>query len=324
MISYFIAGAMWALWLTFIVVRRRRTRHTVTWSAFTIAVSMTLNLDPVFIRVDKALGGNNWADLIGNGTLMIGLFLLARGVTYAHPFRSRYGKIALGFPALLAAMAVTTTAFLFINRGATTTAFMAELGTQPAAAAYSITQYVYFALVISALGISCLHEVTRTTGGARIAVILILTGTVLGLATCVLIVAMDIVHLVGDEPLLSALQIVYDPMYAGTIGLLCAGLALGPIVRAVSNARRWGTTARLVRELRPAWEAAVELRPSLTRLGALGMNTRSAEETLYRQVVEIRDVAGQSSGAYQLTPSDESLLEAAEAHLLVKSSPSLA
>lgn len=323
MISYFIAGCMWLLWLTFILLRRRRTRHTITWSAFAIALSMTLNLDPVFIAVDKLLGGNNWADLIGNGTLMIGLFLLARGVTYAHPFRTRYGRIALGSPALVMAVTIAAIAFVLIDRGETTTAFMAELGAQPAAAVYSITQYAYCGIVISALGISCLYEVSRTTGSARVAVALILTGTVLAAATCILIIAMDVVHLVGNEPVLGALQTVYDPMYAGAIAFLCAGLALGPIMRTVSNTRRWATTARLVRELRPAWETAVMLRPSLTRLGVLTMSARSAEETLHRQVVEIRDVAGQSSGIILLTATDESLLEIAEEHLMTRSAPAL-
>ena len=129
---------MWALVASLLIVRRKRADRSITYAAIAIAIAMTLNVDAVYAAVDPVLGSTNIATLIADALLMIGLFFLGRGVMRTGEYRPQLVRAVVSCPTLLASLAAITIAFSFIDRGTTTTRFMADLGAQPATATYSI------------------------------------------------------------------------------------------------------------------------------------------------------------------------------------------
>ena len=138
MIQTLVATLMWALVASLLIFRRKRTDRSITYAALTIAIAMTLNVDAVYETVDPLLGGTNIATLIADTLLMIGLFFLGRGVMHTGEYRPQLVRAAVSIPILLVSLAAITVMFLFIDRGATTTRFMVDLGAQPTTAIYSI------------------------------------------------------------------------------------------------------------------------------------------------------------------------------------------
>ena len=147
-----VSVLMWALVAVLLILRRGRADRSITYSAVTIAIAMTLNIDPVYIWVDGLLGSTNVATLLADLALMVGIFFLGRAVAKAGRDQRGIVRIALGRTLLAIALAGVTASFLLIDRGSTTTTFMLDLGAQPAAAAYSIIQFAYDAVIVSAMG----------------------------------------------------------------------------------------------------------------------------------------------------------------------------
>lgn len=75
MIQTLVAALMWVLVASLLILRRGRTDRSITYSALTIAIAMTLNVDAIYVVVDRVLGATNLATLLSDGLLMIGLFL---------------------------------------------------------------------------------------------------------------------------------------------------------------------------------------------------------------------------------------------------------
>ena len=134
-----VAVLMWALVVSLLIVRRKRADRSITYAAIAIAIAMTLNVDAVYAAVDPILGGTNIATLIADALLMIGLFFLGRGVMRAGEYRPQLVRAVVSCPTLLASLAAIAIAFSFIDRGTTTTRFMAELGAQPATASTALS-----------------------------------------------------------------------------------------------------------------------------------------------------------------------------------------
>ncbi len=78
MIQTLVAALMWVLVASLLILRRGRTDRSITYSALTIAIAMTLNVDAIYVVVDRVLGATNLATLLSDGLLMIGLFFLGR------------------------------------------------------------------------------------------------------------------------------------------------------------------------------------------------------------------------------------------------------
>jgi hypothetical protein len=100
MIQTLVAALMWALVASLLILRRGRTDRNITYSALTIAIAMTLNVDAIYVVVDRVLGATNLATLLSDGLLMIGLFFLGRaamkaGVSPSVGARGRWSLRAL-------------------------------------------------------------------------------------------------------------------------------------------------------------------------------------------------------------------------------------
>ena len=146
-----VAGVMWTLVASLLILRRGRADRSITYAAVAIALAMTLNIDEIYLAIDPALSGTNLVTVASDALLMTGLFFLGRGVMKAGDYRPQLVKIAVGLPALVVALTCVAVLFFFIDRGETTTEFMRDLGAHPAAAIYSITVFAYCGIVVAAM-----------------------------------------------------------------------------------------------------------------------------------------------------------------------------
>ena len=192
MTQLLVAALMWVLVASLLIIRRKRADRSVTYAALAIAIAMTLNVDAVYETVDPLLGGSNTATLIADTLLMVGLFFLGRGVMHAGEYRPRLVRAAVSLPTLLVALAAITVMFTFIERGHTTTQFMADLGNQPATATYSIINFVYCGIVIAAMLTLATRQYRNAHGVQRLPAALLTLGSAFGVALCV--VASKAIH----------------------------------------------------------------------------------------------------------------------------------
>ena len=312
----FVALLMWLLVASLLILRRGRAERSITYAAITIAVAMTFNVDAVYRSIDALLGGSNVATLIGDCALMVGIFFLGRGVMKAGEYQPGPVRIALGPTALLVALGGVVVAFFLIERGATTTNFMIDLGAQPAAAAYSMIQFIYFGIVVGTMAVLASRQYRLSAGLQRLPAGCLVVGSNLGVAHCVLVLNMDIAHVPGREDVMADVSVAYGPLYILTFLFLCVGLAGQPTVRYLSARRRAARTRTLIKELSPAWRAATIVRPGLSQTDAASVQTDGLEAQLHRQVVEIRDAMIDPRVSFSLNADDRLVLERAEQHLL--------
>ncbi|MGX5771773.1 hypothetical protein ACWKWN_13565 [Microbacterium trichothecenolyticum] len=314
MTQILVSALLWLLVLSLLILRRGRADRSILWSALTIAGAMTLNIDGLYRWVDHLLGGANLVTLVADLALMLGIFFLGRAVAKATEYRPRVVRFALGRVVLSVALVCTVVAFAFVDRGVTTTTFMLNFGTQPAAAAYSMTQFAYDAIVLTAMAAVATRQI-RLGRVDRLPAVSLLIGSALGLVLAAVVIAMDIAHLVGDISLMLGLGVAYSPLFLSTFLFLCLGLASQPAMRWMRARSRASATRRLVAQTTPIWQRAILVRPGMSQQDA-GFSAADGETRLHRQLVEIRDAAVDPRVLFELSNAESVIVDAAEAHLL--------
>ncbi|MGP9583845.1 hypothetical protein [Brachybacterium sp. AOP35-5H-19] len=277
---------------------------------------MTLNVDAIYTVADPLLGGTNIATLIADALLMTGLFFLGRGVMRTGEYRPRLIRAVVSIPMLVVSLFAITVTFLLIDRGTTTTHFMSDLGYEPAAAAYSIINFVYGGVVIATMLTLAARQYRHSAGIQRLPVGLLALGSAFGVALCVAVIVMDIAHVTGQLPLMYAVQPTYGPLSLLTFLFLCAGFAVQPAVRRAQHYLRDKRTAALAANLEPLWNRATSVRPGLSQADLLVTNADDAEGRLHREIVVIRDAMIDPRITFDTNRAEIALLERAESHLL--------
>ncbi|MEW1974618.1 MAB_1171c family putative transporter [Microbacterium profundi] len=316
MIQTLVATLMWALVASLLIFRRKRADRSITYAAITIAIAMSLNVDAIYATADALLGGTNIATLIADALLMTGLFFLGRGVMRTGEYRPRLVRAVVSMPVLVASLFAITVAFLFIDRGTTTTQFMNDLGDEPPAAAYSIINFAYCLVVIAAMLTLASRQFRHSTGIQRLPAGLLTLGSAFGVALCVAVIVMDIAHVTDQLDLMHAVQPAYGPLSLLTFLFLCAGFAVQPAVRRAQHCLRGKRTAALAADLEPLWHRATSVRPGLSQADPLATSADDAEGRLHREIVEIRDAMIDRRITFDTNPTEVALLERAESHLL--------
>jgi hypothetical protein len=312
----FVSIVMWLLAASLLILRRGRAERNITYAAVTIAVAMTLNTDPVYSALDTLAGGANLVTLGADIALMIGVYFLGRAVMKASEHQPRVVRIALGRLALVASTVSAVIAFMLIHRGASTTNFMIDLGDQPAAATYSIVQFVYYGIVLGAMAVLAARQLQRSYGAQRIPPAALLAGSIFGVLLSVAVITMDLAHVVDDLDLMSAVSTAYEPLRLFTFLLLCFGFASQPAVSAFQARSRERTTRKFVSDLAPVWIQATRARPGIRPNQLLDFPVDEPGTRLHRQVVEIRDAMMDPRVSFTVNRQDRALLERAERHLL--------
>jgi hypothetical protein len=316
-IPVLVSTLMWILLISLLVLRRGREERTITYATLTIAVSMTLNIDPIYEVLDSALGGVNLVTLIADLALMIGVFFLGRGVMKASDRQPRVVQLALGRTALAVALVFSIVAFIFIDqRGTTTTTFMLDLGDQPAAAAYSMIHFTYYGIVLAAMAALAAQRIRVSRGSQRLPPTSLLLGSLFGLALCAVVITMDVAHAVGNLELMAAVSFAYGPLYLCTFFFLCLGFASQPVLRSLQTRSRAQTTRALILELEPAWGRATTVRPGISQSADAAFRSSEPEAVLHREIVEIRDALIDARVSFELTEGERELVDRAERHLV--------
>jgi hypothetical protein len=316
MIQTLVATLMWALVASLLIFRRKRADRSITYAAITIAIAMTLNVDAIYTAVDPLLGGTNLATLIADALLMTGLFFLGRGVMRTGEYRPRLVRAVVSIPMLAVSLLAITVTFLFIDRGATTTQFMSDLGDEPAAAAYSIINFVYGGIVIATMLTLAARQYRNSTGIQHLPAALLSLGSAFGVALCLAVIVMDIAHATGHLDLMHTIQSAYDPLSVLTFVFLCAGFAIQPAVRRAQHHARQRQTVALTAQLESLWHQATRARPGLSQADPLAASSEDPEGHLHRVIVEIRDAMIDPRITFDTDADDRDLLERAESHLV--------
>lgn len=323
MIQVLVSCVMWTLVASLLILRRGRTDHSITYASATIAFSMTLNIDPVYLTLDPLFGGSNFITLTGDMLLMIGLYFLGRGVMRAGDYRPRLVRIAVSLPTLVIALVCVATMFSFANRGETTTTFMSDFGNQPLVGSYSITVFTYCGIVLAAMLALAISQCRITRGALRAPAVLLAIGSSCGIALCITVLLMDVAHMIGAFDLMHLVEVAYGPLTIATFLFLCVGFVAQPASRSVLRRLRSVRTDAFVMRLNPIWRDATKLRPGLSEWHLVPGIFEDPEAKLHRHVVEIRDAMIDPRVTFEISPTDLALLEHAESHLLGESTTSL-
>lgn len=316
MIQIVIATLMWMLVASILILRHGRRERSITYAAIAIAFAMTLNIDVMYRVADRLLGTVNRATLLADGALMIGLFFLGRGIMKAGEYRPGLVRAALAKPTLLISLLCVVGMFLLIEPGPTTTEFMLEFGRQPAAAIYSMINFAYCGIVVTAMGILAWRQFRCSRGPMRLPTLQVVIGAACGLMLCVVVLVMDIAHLVGALELMAVVSTAYGPLNLMTFVFLCSGLAGQPIARATQDRARRVRSADLLDRIEPTWHRAALLHPGLSQAEDLNLGSKDAAMRLHRAIVEIRDAMLDSRIDFRVDDEELALLRASERHLL--------
>ena len=316
MTAVVVSALMWLLVASLLILRRGRAERNITYAALTIAVAMTLNIDPVYRALDGLAGGANLVTLVADVALMGGIFFLGRGVMKASEHQPWAIRLALSRSALVVALASAVVSFLLIDRGSTTTHFMIDLGEQPAAAAYSMIQFSYYGTVLASMAVLARRQLRVSEGIQVLPPASLVIGSILGVLLSVVVIAMDLAHVVGNLNLMGAVSVAYGPLYLLAFFFLCVGFAGQPAARTLQARSRARMSRTLVNELAPIWAEATRVRPGLSHSEDITYHAAKPETRLHRQVVEIRDATIDTRVSFDLSDRDRQLVERAERHLL--------
>jgi hypothetical protein len=311
-----VSVLMWLLVASLLILRRGRAERNITYAAFTIAVSMTLNIDLVYRALDSFVGGANLVTLVADVALMVGVFFLGRGVLKASEHQPWAVRLALNRFALVAALVGAVVTFVFIDRGETTTSFMRDLGAQPVAAAYSMIQFLYYGIVLTAMAVLAARQLRSSAGTQRLPPASLLIGSIFGVVLSLIVITLDVAHVTGNLDLMASVAVAYEPVFLLAIVFLCLGFAGQPAARTLQARSRERATRMLVGELEPIWAAATRVRPGISQNEQAGFRADEPETLLHRQVVEIRDAMIDTRVSFDLSDQDRELVERAERHLL--------
>lgn len=318
MIQVAAAVVMWLLVISLLPGTRRRD-HSVLTAAITIAVAMTLNIDPVYTGLDTAFAGRNYIDLLANISMVVGIYFLSKAIIRAATpeddgeRRDTVGAVALGVVILgLAA------SFGFISTRGTSTRFMLDFGDQFPAAFYSAIQFVYIGYVVSVTGATCFRfRPGMSRPYYRVAFTLIGIGCALALLLVTLVLVMDALHLQGQIDAMHAISPAYDFTVIAAIAFLCAGLAIPPVARRILHRKEAATENELVHGLSGVWEKTAGTQKDVRlQQDVESLVQKDPARRLHRMLVEVQDALLVDPGlASSLDIRELRVLSAAENYL---------
>lgn len=287
----------------FVLQRGQDRTLAVTFLLF--AATIVTNVDPLYRWLDPLLGGFNVVTVVSDCLMVAGtstlLWGVAKAVGAARPWLRN--AIVVSFAAVVIVVVV---AFTVLDKPATTTTFMLDAGSHPAATVYSIAQTVYLGVALGATGFICvlrLREARTTTD--LIGLWVLVLGGVLGVVRMVVVVVMDLAHVLGDLDRTRSLALPYDVTTPGAVICVSTGMLLLVIGHRVSRRRRSRRVDAALRRLAPLHE----------RIGADNAypSTDDPATRLSRAIVEVNDGLRRSRAS--LTDAERAVLAEAEAAL---------
>ncbi|MDR6574970.1 hypothetical protein J2X60_003639 [Curtobacterium sp. 320] len=290
--------------VTLFVLQRGQDR-TLAVTFLLFAATIVTNVDPLYRWLDPLFGGFNVVTVVSDCLMVAGTSTLLWGVAKAVGAARPWLRNAIVVTCAVVVVVVIV-AFTVLDKPATTTTFMLDAGSHPAATVYSIAQTVYLGVALGATGLICvlhLREARTTTDLVGLWVLVL--GGVLGVVRMVVVVVMDLAHVLGDLGLTRALALPYDVTTPGAVICVSSGMLLLVIGHQVSRRRRSRRVETALRALTPLH----------ARIGTDNAYPDSGDPAtrLSRLIVEIND--GARRARQPLSESEQRALADAEAAL---------
>ncbi len=294
-----VAGAV----ALFVLQRGQDRTLAVTFLLF--CATIVTNVDPLYLWLDPLFGGVNVVTVVSDCLMIAGTSTLLWGVAKAVGAAGPWLRNAIVVSCIVVGVVIVT-AFVVLDKPATTTTFMLVAGTHPAAAVYSIAQTLYLGVALGATGIICvLHVREARTRTDLLGLWVLVVGGVFGVVRMVVVVVMDLAHVFGDVALTRTLSPPYDVTTPGAVICVASGMLLLVIGHRVAQARRSRAVTTAIRALESLH----------ARVGTDNEYPVSADPAtrLSRLIVEIND--GVRSSRAALTDRERAVLARAEAAL---------
>jgi hypothetical protein len=290
--------------ITLFVLQRGQDR-TLAVTFLLFAATIVTNVDPLYRWLDPLLGGSNLVTVVSDCLMVAGTSTLLWGVAKAVGAARPWMRNAI-VVAFVVVVVVVVVAFAVLDKPATTTTFMLDAGSHPAATVYSIAQTVYLGVALGATGLICLlrlREARTTTDLVGLCVLV--AGGVLGVVRMVVVVAMDLAHVFGRLDLTRSLALPYDVTTPGAVICVASGMLLLVVGHQVSRRRRSRRVDAALHRLAPLHD----------RIGTDNAYPVSGDPAtrLSRLIVEINDGARRARAP--LSADDQESLADAEAAL---------
>ncbi|MBF4608614.1 hypothetical protein [Curtobacterium sp. VKM Ac-1393] len=286
-------------------VLQRGQDRTLTMTFLLFSATIVTNVDPLYRWLDPLLGGRNVVTVISDCLMVAGTSTLLWGVAKAVGAARPWLRNAIVVSFVLV-VAVIVIAFSVLDKPTTTTTFMLDAGSHPAASVYSIAQTVYLGVALGATGVICvlrLREARTTTDLVGLWVLVL--GGVLGVVRMGVVVVMDLAHVLGDLDRMRSLSLPYDVTTPGAVLCVASGMLLLVVGHRVSQRRRSRRVDTALRRLAPLHE----------RIGVDNAypTTDDPATRLSRAIVEVNDGLRRSRAS--LSDTERAALAEAEAAL---------
>ncbi|MFJ3385787.1 MULTISPECIES: hypothetical protein [unclassified Curtobacterium] len=294
-----VAGAV-----TLFVLQRGQDR-TLAVTFLLFCATIVTNVDPLYRWLDPLFGGFNVVTVISDCLMIAGTSTLLWGVAKAVGAAGPWLRNAIVVSCAVVGVVIVT-AFVVLDKPATTTTFMLVAGDHAAAAVYSIAQTLYLGVALGATGVICVLRVREArTRTDLVGLWVLVVGGLFGVVRMVVVVVMDLAHVGGDIAVTRALSTPYDVTTPGAVICVASGMLLLVIGHRVARARRANAVESAIRTLEPMH----------ARLGTDNEYPASDDPAtrLSRLIVEIND--GVRSSRAALSDRERAVLARAEAAL---------
>lgn len=320
MIQDIAAAVIWSLALCLLPDLKRRKDKSILMAALTIAASLTLNVDGIYVAGDQLLGNRNLLDLVANVLMVVGIYFLSRAILRAAnvsetlDIHNRAGQVVLGI--VIVALIFS---FSLVDAPWKSTSFMRDFGSQWPAAVYSSVQFLYIGVVVAITGFTCFKfrgEMAKPY--FRVAFVFIGVGCAVAVVLVLAVLGMNVLHLVGKLEAMTRLSYVYDAAEVGAMVFLCVGLALPPVARRLERGSDARATAVLVDRVSGPWDRITSERSQIRlNLVQTAIDRHDApKRRLHRMLVEIQDSLFVDPRLAELLSQDDlNVLREAEQHL---------
>jgi len=269
------------IWIAVIInafLWRTASSHVTFWALLSIAVSLTIKLDPIYLRIDSLIGSVNYATLISDLILLAGIFTLANGFT-----RAISGVTAT--PAWVVALGIAVGLFLVLlffslRPLPSTTTFNITYRAQPIATIYTCLLFSIIATIFSGIAFICIREIGSLQSPiARVSATLIIFGCIAAVAMSASTYFMNFGALYGMVGAAKFGFVLYAISRPLTVILLAAGMALPLTATWVKHAREDRAFSISINQLRAAHQ----------RTGQELLSHGTPRARLYEIVVDVHD-----------------------------------
>lgn len=307
-----IAGAIWGLFAIFCLRARSRRKNTISWAILLLAVAMTLNVDSVYTSVEALVPIANLGDLLSNASMIIGLFLLLRAIRYGAGSTGGGWRQKWDIGALLVTLSTMVVSFTLLDAPETATTFMLDYGDQLATSVYSSVQYLFLgSVMVYTAAVSARNIPHLRSSRYRVGMRTLVAGCVIGVGLGLSVLAMNVLHLMGELELMRAIGPVHDGLRVLMALTLALGMAIPPLVRQVLNWQRRRQIKAAAEQVYRIWLATGSNEPNQATAPTRG-STQEISTRVHRMIIEIHDWANLTTKEPAIGRQDWRKIEEAE------------